>query len=157
MKGTLLKLGLLATATMLPAGAEEVNRSWDTLVQTLKPGQTVVVTRMSGKRAEGDLLSLSEEAIAVRDSGQPVSIQREEVFRVRLANIRRRHTLLGMAVGAGVGAIIIGVAGRDNRNVGAYALWGAMLGVGPGAAVGGALPIGVGLYEAPGGLKRKAP
>ncbi len=83
MKGTLLKLGLLAAATMLPAGAAEVNHSWETLVQTLKPGKTVVVTQMNGNRAEGNLCRFRQEAIAVMDSGQPVSIQREDVFRVR--------------------------------------------------------------------------
>jgi hypothetical protein len=141
---------------MLPASAE-VNRSWEKLVQTLTPGQTVVVTQMTGKKAEGKLLSLSESAIEVKHGGQPVSIQRADVFRVRIANIRRKHTLLGMAIGVGAGAIIFAIAGRDNHDSGAYALGGMILGVGPGAAVGGAWPIGAPLYEAPGGLKRKAP
>jgi hypothetical protein len=142
---------------MLPASAE-VNRSWEKLVQTLKPGKTVVVTQMNGQKAEGKLLSLSEQAIEVKDSGQPVSILRADVFRVRIANIRRKHTLLGMAIGVGAGAIILAAAGKGEiGSVGAYAVAGMLVGVGPGAAVGGALPIGAPLYEAPGGLKRKAP
>jgi len=155
MKGTVLKLGLLAAVAMLPAGAAEVNHSWETLVQTLKPGKTVVVTQMNGKKAEGKLLSLSEEAIAVSDSGQPVSIQREDVFRVRIANIRQRHTLIGMAIGAGVGIVWGSQLGDINRGISVAVMGG--LGTGIGAAAGGALPIGAPLYEAPGGLKRKAP
>ena len=155
MKETWLKFGLLAAVTMLPAGAAEVNHSWETLVQTLKPGKTVVVTQMNGKKAEGKLLSLSEEAIAVSDSGQPVSIQREDVFRVRIANIRQRHTLIGMAIGAGVGIVWGSQLGDINRGLSVVVMGG--LGTGIGAAAGGALPIGAPLYEAPGGLKRKAP
>ncbi len=110
---------------------------------------------MNGKRAEGELMSLSEKVIAVEDSGLPVSIRQEDVFRVRIANVRRRHTLLGMAIGAGVGAVIGALSVKYDRGTAAAGI--AVIGLGPGAAVGGALPIGVPLYEAPGGLKRKAP
>ena len=155
MRGTVRKLGLLAAVTMLPAGAAEVNHSWETLVQTLKPDQAVVVTQMNGRKAEGSLLSLSQEAIEVSDSGQPVSIQREEVFRVRIANIRQKRTLIGLGIGVVAGAII-GGTGADR-----YKAWTALFGAGVaggiGAAAGGAIPIGKPLYEAPGGLKKKAP
>ncbi len=155
VKGAMFKLSLLTAVTMLPGGAAEVNHSWETLVQTLKPGRTVVVTRMNGKKAEGKLLSLSGEAIAVSDSGQPVSIRREEVFRVRIANIRQKRTLIGLGIGVVAGAII-GGTGADR-----YKAWTALFGAGVaggiGAAAGGAIPIGKPLYEAPGGLKRKAP
>ena len=155
MKGTLLNLGLLAAVTVLPAGAAEVNNSWETLVQTLKPGKTVVVTQMNGKKAEGKLLSLSQEAIAVTVDERPVSVQREDVFRVRLANIRQRHTLIGMAIGVGVGVVWGSQLGDINRGISVAVMGG--LGTGIGAAAGGALPIGAPLYEAPGGLRRKAP
>ena len=155
MKGAMSRLSLVAAVTMLPAGAAEVNHSWETLVQTLKPGRTVVVTRMNGKKAEGKLLSLSAEAITVRDSGQPVSIQRGEAFRVRIANIRQKRTLIGLGIGVVAGAII-GGTGADR-----YKAWTALFGAGVaggiGAAAGGAIPIGKPLYEAPGGLQRKAP
>jgi len=153
VKGTLLKLGLLAAVAMLPAGAE-VNRSWEKLVESVKVGKSVVVKRTNSVQVEGKLLAIGADSITVRWKKKPEVIMREDVFRVRYANIRRRNTLLGMAIGAGTGAIIWGLAGRDNRNVGGYALGGAVLGVGPGAAVGGAMPIGAPLYEAPGGLKK---
>jgi hypothetical protein len=157
MSKVLLRLGFVAALTMLPACGAEVNRSWETLVETLKPGRKVVVVQHTRKQAEGKVLSLTNESLTVQVSRQPLTVQREDVFRVRIADIRRRNTLIGMAIGAATGAIIWGVAGRDNQNVGGYALGGAILGVGPGAAVGGSVPTGSPLYEAPGGLKKSGP
>jgi hypothetical protein len=150
-------LSALAAALLTPAAySAEVNRSWETLVETLRPGRKAVVVQHSRKQAEGKVLSLTNESITVQMSGQPLTVQREDVFRVRIANIRRRNTLIGMAVGAATGAVIWGLAGRDNSSgpFGGYTLFGAMLGAGPGAAVGGSIPIGSPLYEAPGGLRR---
>ena len=164
MKSTLLKLGLLVAVTMLPAGAAEVNHSWEQLTQTLKPGKQVVVTRMDGKKAEGKLFSLTEESIIVarrklvstrpdKYEDESITVERGDVFRVRVANIRMRHTLIGMAIGAGVGVVWGAKLGDINRGLSVAIMGG--LGTGIGAAAGGALPIGAPLYEAPGGLKRK--
>ena len=148
MKGTLLKLGLLAAVTMLPAGAE-VNRSWEKLAESVKVGKSVVVKRTNSVQVEGKLLAIGADSIAVQWKKKPEVILREDVLRVRYANIRRRNTLLGMAIGAGVMAAWGAKNGQD------WALFSAaVFGVGPGAAVGGALPIGAPLYEAPGGLKK---
>jgi len=65
----------------------------DVLVETLKPGRTVVVVQHSRKQAEGKLLSLTAESITLQVGGQPLTVQRDDVFRVRIANIRRRNTL----------------------------------------------------------------
>ena len=154
MKRALLLSGLAAALMSPGVYGAEVNRSWDTLVETLKPGRKVVVVQHSRKQAEGKVLALTGDSITVQVGRQPVTVQRDEVFRVRIADIRRRNTLIGMAVGAATGAIIWGVAGRDNHRVGEYAFIGSILGVGPGAAVGGSVPIGVPLYEAPGGLRK---
>jgi hypothetical protein len=153
VKGTLLKLGLLAAATMLPAGAAEVNRSWEKLVESVKVGKSVVVKRTNSVQVEGKLLGIGADSITVRWKKKPEVISREDVFRVRYANIRRRNTLLGMAIGAGVMAMW----GAQNENFGGKngaLLAGAVFGVGPGAAVGGAIPIGKPLYEASGGLRK---
>ena len=155
MKVTLLNLGLLAAATILPAGAAEVNHSWEKLAESVKVGKSVVVKRMNSVQVEGKLLAIGADSITVQWKKKPEVISREDVFRVRYANIRRRNTLLGMAIGAGTGAIIWGLAGRDNYDSGWYAPFGAVLGVGPGAAVGGILPIGAPLYEASVGPKKK--
>ena len=153
MNGTLLSLGLLAAATMLPAGAAEVNHSWEKLAESVTVGKSVVVKRMNSVQVEGKLLAIDADSITVRWKKKPEVMSREDVFRVRYANIRRRNTLLGMAIGAGV----LAVWGAQNENFGGTdgaLLAAAIFGVGPGAAVGGALPIGKPLYEASGGLKK---
>jgi len=160
----LLKLGLLAAVAMLPAGAAEVNHSWEQLMQTLQPGKKVVVTQMTGKKVEGKLSSLTGESITLarrklvsqrpdKYEDDPVTVDRGDVFRVRPADIRMRHTLIGMAIGAGVGVVWGSKLGDINRGISVAILGG--LGTGIGAAAGGGLPIGAPLYEAPGGLKRK--
>ncbi len=100
MKMTLLLSELAATLFLPAVYGAEVNRSWETLVETLKPGVKVVVVQHSRKQAEGKVLSLMGESITVQVSRQPVTVQRDDVFRVRIADIRRRNTLIGMAVGA---------------------------------------------------------
>ena len=156
MNRTVFLSGLAAVLLTPSVYSAEVNRSWETLVETLKPGRKVVVVQHSRKQAEGKVLSLTTKSITVQVSRQPLTVQREDVFRVRIADIRRRNTLIGMAVGAATGAVIWGLAGRDNYSgpPGGYAVFGAILGVGPGAAVGGSVPIGLPLYEAPGGLRK---
>ena len=68
-------------------------------------GKSVVVKRMNSVQVEGKLLAIGADSITVRRQKRPEVISRENVFRVRYANIRRRNTLLGMAIGAGVMAI----------------------------------------------------
>jgi len=160
----MLKVGLLAAIATLPAGAAEANHSWEQLVQTLQPGKRVVVTQMNGKKVEGKLSSLTEESVTVarrklisqhpdKYEEDSVTLERGDVFRVRFADIRMRHTLIGMAIGAGVGVVWGSKLGDINRGISVAVMGG--LGTGIGAAAGGALPIGAPLYEAPGGLKRK--
>jgi len=130
------------------AGAE-VNRSWQELVQAVKEGKTVVVTRMNSAKVEGKLLGINAESITVERESQPQVVQREDVFRVRYANIRMKHTAWGMLIGAAGGAVILGAMTRDSiASSTGGAAFGAILGLGIGAAVGGSLPIGAPLYEA---------
>ena len=152
MKGALLKLGLLAAVVVLPAGAAEVNRSWEKLAESVTVGKSVVVKRTNSVQVEGKLLAIGADSITVRWKGKPEVIARVDVFRVRYANIRRRNTLLGMAIGAGAMAVI--AASRSSYDRGLNALAGAVAAVGPGAAVGGVWPIGKPLYEAPVGSKK---
>jgi hypothetical protein len=140
---------LLIAVAPVVALAGEPNRSWDVLMQSLESGKSVVVTRMTSAKVEGKLLGITPDAITVHWHGQPQVIQRDDVYRVRFANIRRGHTLGGMAIGVVAGAIIGAVgAGQGWRAEGA-AGFGA-LGLGIGAGVGGALPIGEPLYQVAG-------
>ena len=159
MPRRLFELGLLAAVAMLPAGAEEVNHSWEKLVQTLKPGTKIIATTMDGKSSEGQLLSVTSESIsveagsAIRYSTTNKTLSSRDVFRVRMASTRRRHVRIGMCIGGAVFGILIGgvaymVSGSDGAVGGG--IGGAGLGMGLGAAVGAALPRSIGptLYEA---------
>ena len=133
----------------------QVNRSWEVLMESVKPDKRVVVTKMTSGNVEEKLLSITADSITVQWRGQPTVVQRPDVFRVRIADTRMRHTMIGMAIGAGVGIVWGSQLGDINRGISVAVMGG--LGTGIGAAAGGALPIGAPLYEAPGGLKRKAP
>jgi hypothetical protein len=135
---------LLLTVAVPVIGKAEVNRSWESLAQTIKIGKSIVVIRMNAGQLEGTLLSINAEAITI-EGGGPQLIRRQEVFRVRYANIRRRNTLIGLAIGAGAGAAM-GATADDYRGVAATTM--GLVGLGVGAALGGALPIGPPLYEA---------
>lgn len=123
-------------------------------MQSLQPGRTAVVTRMSSAQMEGKLLSITAESISVTWRGQPQVVARGDVYRVRIANIRRRHTLIGMAFGGGVLAVA-GAAGNSS-NRGLSALLSGGMGAGIGAAVGGAISIGPPLYQVAGPPLRAA-
>ena len=123
------------------AGAE-VNRSWDTLMQTVKFGKKVVVTRVNSTRAEGKLLALTGDSVTVEVKKQPVVIERSNVFRLRYADIRKKWTLIGLGIGVGAGLIVGVASGGPSADNG----W-ALIGAGVGALTGAAIPTGPPLYE----------
>lgn len=141
---------VLLTATLFGA---EVNRSWETLVSTLKPGRRVVVVHHSRKQAEGKVVHLTGESISLEVLDQPLTIKRDDVFRVRIAGTRSKRSLIGLGVGAAAGVAFGANLGSRPHGTSAAAL-GAIFG-GIGAAAGAAFPVGRPLYEVPGGLKTK--
>jgi len=157
MASWFFRLLVVAAAPALAICAEP-NHSWDALMQSLQPGKTVVVTRMNSVKVEGKLLALGPDSITVREDGQPLVVRKEDVLRVRIANIRRKHTLIAMGVGAAMGAAAMvllvavetsdkgqAVATSDYGSLAAQGtIWGAMVG----AIGGGVAPIGKPLYEA---------
>ena len=155
MRGNRLLPGL-AAALLTPAlfGAD-VNRSWETLVETLKPGRLVVVVQHSRKQAEGKLLTLTGESITVQAGAQPLTIQRDEVFRVRVAEIRMKRSLIGFGIGAAAGVAFGANLGSRRHGLSAVVFGGVFGGIG--AAAGAAIPIGNPLYEASGGLRKSGP
>jgi hypothetical protein len=155
----LLLCAPLAAQPQKPDKAEDVNRSWEKLVETLRPGETVEVTWMTGKKANGKVLSLALESITVeggdvaRDPTREETISRNDVFRVRICGSRRLHALLGMVIGAvgggaGLGAKYKSPGQKGEYGVGFGVFVGAVLGGGAGLAVGAALPPTPPLYEA---------
>ena len=155
MQGRRLLSGL-AAALLTPAllGAE-VNRSWETLVAALKPGRRVVVVQHSGKQVEGKLVTVTGESLTVEAGAQPLTIQRDEVFRVRVAGIRTKRSLIGFGIGAAAGVVFGANLGSRRHGLSAVVFGGIFGGIG--AAAGAAIPIGNPLYEAPGGLKKSGP
>lgn len=160
------RLARICVAAMVLAPAllgAEVNRSWETLVSSFKPGRSVVVTQHSGKRTEGKVVSVTGESITlsmtvsipVEAGGRPFSIRREEVFRVRAAGVRARNALIGLGLGVAAGVAFGANLGSRRHGLSA-AVFGAGFG-GIGAAAGAALPSGHPLYEAPGGLRKTGP
>jgi hypothetical protein len=157
MASWFFRLLVVAAAPALAICAEP-NHSWDALMQSLQPGKTVVVTRMNSVKVEGKLLALGPDSITVREDGQPLVVRKEDVLRVRIANIRRKHTLIAMGVGAAMGAAAMvllaavetsdkgqAVATSDKAQLAALGtIWGVMVG----AIGGGVAPIGKPLYEA---------
>jgi hypothetical protein len=133
-----------------PAVQAETNRSWDQLTRNIRAGKKVVVTRMDKSKAEGRLIGITAESIKVHTGvihKAETEVRREDVMRVRYADIRMRNTLIGLAAGVGLGAAI-GAASDSSNDAAMGALAAAGLG-GIGAAVGAVLPIGKPLYEVP--------
>ena len=159
MPRRLFELGLLAAVAMLPAGAQEVNHSWEKLAQTMEPGTKIIATTMDGKNFEGRLLSLTSDSISVeggsamRYSTTNKTLSGKDVLRVRAPGSKRRHILIGMAIPAvPIGLLCAAGAGTSGGGgaVAAGGVSGALFGMGLGAAIGAALPrpIGPTLFEA---------
>ena len=152
MRGRRLLLSLTAALLTPALFASEINRSWEALAATLKPGRRVVVVRHSLTKAEGKLLALTGESITVQAGTQPLAIRRDDVFRVRAAGIRGTRTLIGLSIGAAAGVVFGARLGSRRHGLSAVAFGGIFGGIG--AAAGAAIPIGKPLYEAPGGIQK---
>ena len=130
------------------AGADEAN--WDNL-QQLRVGQKIEVVDTNLKKLKGTFLSFSDEAISLRVGKDEVGVQRPNAFRVssREHSKRLRNTLIGLAIGGGIGVAVgaIGDArsGESGEHVGAYAF--GLLGSGIGAGLGAALPSHQTIYK----------
>lgn len=77
---------------------------WDNLVQ-LKPGQQVKVTDHHRKSLSGQFVRFSDSDVTIWANSQEIKIGRDEVSRIAIkASTRKRHALIGAAIGAGFGA-----------------------------------------------------
>lgn len=151
MVGTRLSVSFAAALLTPTLFGAEVNRSWETLVSTLKPGRRVVVVQQNRRQVEGKVLSLNGESVTVQAVDQPLTIKRDEVFKVRVAGTRSKRSLIGLAAGIAAG-VAFGVNLGSRRHATSALAFGGIFGA-IGAAAGAAIPVGAPLYEAPGGLK----
>lgn len=87
--------------------------NWDNLKE-LALGQQVRVVLNDAKSYEGKFESLTDDAIVVRLNTGDRTFERQRVLRVSTQgkSHRRRHALIGLAVGTGTG-IIVGVASPE--------------------------------------------
>ena len=121
-----LSVLLLASAaggqTPEPSQRQKPEESWDNL-RTLQVGEKIQVVDQKLKSQDGRFRSVSDEAITFQADQDEVSVQRADVLRVssRKGMGRGKHALIGLAVGAGVGAIV-GCA-DSNPEPGEQCLW----------------------------------
>lgn len=112
-------------------------------VKSLRAGQKLEVTTIQLRTLQGTYLNSSEAAIRLKTPEGEVSVMREEVFRVKSQEGKRRQNILiGVVVGALSGAVLGAVAdyvddvdesdsGSNNGKLG-----GSLVGAGVGAGIG---------------------
>ena len=159
MTQRLLVLGLalaFGLAQAQPASAQARALDDWSAVQTLAPGQKIVVRTKDGDRLTGRFDSANDLLINFTDGRRKISLTRESIKLVQLdrGNSRTKGALFGFAIGAaagfGVGAIFY-FPNKDDA-VGASVPVGAALGASIGTAIGAATGKGnknETVYEAP--------
>ena len=152
---TVLALALVPAASS-PQGRKD---NWENLKQ-LQPGHKIRVVDTDLKSWDGSLVSVSDEAIAIREKRkqQEITVERAKVFRVTdLQRSRRgRNALIGLLIGGAIG-VPIGAAKSSDvpPSVGALIMFG-WLG-GAGAAVGALVPCHPTIYRLQRGPAKVAP
>jgi len=102
--------GILAVALMVPlqAGAQPgppLPSNWKA-VESIPAGSRVAVRLHSGQKIDGRVAGASEGALVVADGRGRQRLERDTISRVyRLTSRQRRRTLIGMAIGAGIGLV----------------------------------------------------
>jgi hypothetical protein len=144
---------VLTTISFQAAFAKSSN-DWSSILPLVN--QEVAVQTNNKQTVFGKLSSANENEIVLQVvdksgySGQSQTILRNDIKKIWRAELRNgdRNTGKGAAIGAGVGAVALGTifvvlqtkegdsAGGKTIGAGIGALFGAMLGVGPGAIVG---------------------
>jgi len=108
-----LALSTFGAITVLPLRAADSRAaiaSWDNL-QNLRPGQEIRVVLNDAQSYQGQLGSLSDGGITLRQAAGEQTFARQDILRVssKAQKRRVRNALLGAAVGAG-GGLGIGAA-----------------------------------------------
>ncbi|HXN53561.1 MAG TPA: hypothetical protein VN943_16635 [Candidatus Acidoferrum sp.] len=102
---TFLALFLVALVLIItPSLRAADNSDWANLKQ-LTPGQKAKVSLRDGKSYQGDLQSVSDDALVIHSASGDQTLPRQTVQRVSIKRNghRGRHALIGAAIGAGAG------------------------------------------------------
>ena len=150
-------LFLSITLVLSPCYAQD-NSSWESLGKSLRIGTRIKVTQKNMAAIEGKLAAFSDEGIAVELKDHDTkTIYRNDVFSVNLSGQRKRHALIGLAVGVAAGAVggaalSASLGGDSDLSRNEAAILGAvgfgMLGAPLGAAIGAAVPANRTIYRA---------
>jgi hypothetical protein len=144
----LLFLGLPAALV-----AQKQQASWSNL-NALKAGQGIEVIESSMKRHAGEFVTVTDDALILKEHGSDVSLKRESVIRVSTSSGAKRaeHAVIGLVVGGLIGAGIGAASGTtgpgkaSTRGIGA--LIGVVIGAPSGALVGAVIPAHTTVYRA---------
>jgi hypothetical protein len=121
---------------VVPLRAQESR--WENLDQ-IHAGAKVQVVEQNLKSTSGRFVRFSESDLTVNVNNQEIVIPREKVYRVSISGQgRKRHMLIGMAIGAAAGVGVGAAANRvvgDDRVIPGMALAYAGIGAGIGAIV----------------------
>jgi hypothetical protein len=144
-----LMLSFLAS----PAFAANEN-DWEN-VRKLSPGTKVEVIHHGLKQMSGTLTATTADSLTIQEAGSSTgtTVGVADVTRVSTARgSRKKHTLIGMAIGAGATAALFAIGAstgdidiRRDIVVGG----GAAIGAAAGAGIGAALPTAKVIYRAP--------
>jgi hypothetical protein len=134
----------LLMSTVLSAAIAMAQTGWDRL-QSIPPGRTIRV-HTAKNRLEGAFVSASSDAVNLKlGDGQQISISQSDVSRVdaKSSSHRGRNTLIGTAIGAGIGIAFYASYGQILRNEGAKGTEAIMMiPTASGAGIGALLPTG---------------
>jgi len=137
---SLLLMGMVLASLGIAQDRDE--HRWENL-ETLRAGQKLEVTTTQLRTVRGTYLNSSEAALRLKTPQGEVSLMREEVFRVKsLEGKRKQNTLVGVVVGALSGVVLGAVSdfkddvdgsdpGSNNGKLG-----GSVVGAGVGAGIG---------------------
>lgn len=160
----LISATAIALALAAPAAAQgrQTANEWSAVrafgewsaVQSLSPGEKIVVRTKDGDKLSGRFDSADGQSINFTRDGKRVTLTRESVGRIQRARGRNRlkGALVGAGVGGGTGAAAGGyVVARSDHFGGTPLPVGIAVGAGVGATVGAALGLGTNyetIYEA---------
>lgn len=121
---------------------------WQNLAQ-IRPGSGVQVVENSLKTTSGKFVRFSDTEVTLNVENREVVIPRDQIHRLSVrGKNRKRNTLIGVAIGAGLGATTAaGLHTLDNWRAGDTA--GVVAGyAGIGALIGAAMPAAKTVYKA---------
>lgn len=143
-----ITLACLCAPFLLAQLVQAQESRWQNLSE-IHSGTKIQVVQTSLKSVSGRFVSFSETELTLDTGSGQVVVPKDSVFRVTVSGRnRKRHMLIGMAVGAGLGGLVGGlIAEREKGFGGAVAgLVGGYAAVG--TTIGAALPAGKTVYRA---------